>query len=99
MSGEAQFLVNGDVITDAWECKWPENHNYEVVLRNATISRLMNLTSISEIKDFVTRFSELNNVNFTLSKTRKNKDGSQYRLYKCHHGADRMRGSKITDTK
>lgn len=99
MAAEKCFLVNGDKVYDEWECQWPKTNNYKIVLRNRNLSRLVNLKSLLDIIEFVERFSVLNNVNFTVCQTRKNKDGTLYRLYKCHHGADRLKGNKVTNTK
>ena len=56
----------------------------------------VNLTSVTEIKDFVSCLSEGNNVNFTVIKTRKNVDGSIFKSYWCHHGAKRSKGAVVT---
>ena len=62
-------LVNGAECRTEWECQWSETFKYSDCRIN---SRRVNLTSVTEIKDFVSCLPEGNNVNFAIIKTRKN---------------------------
>ena len=87
-------LVNNTEHSRVWKCQWPEANSYTFLGG----SRRINLNSLDSVKDFVLQFSQLNNCNFTVSSTRKNKDGTIYRVYRCHHGRH-TKDVKITNTK
>ena len=98
-NGEKSALlthVNDTEFWDGWECQWPETHNYTLRNRNKS-SRLTKFKSLNDVKNFVVKFSEINNVNFTISSNSKCRNGSIYRKYRCHHGAH-TKSIKVTNT-
>ena len=92
-------ISNTAEFSDDCDFKWPEAYiqtNYSCI---GNISyRSTHFKSFEHMKEFVLQCSELNNVNFSVNTSRKNKDGSLYRLYRCHHGS-LTKGTKVTNTK